>query len=269
MAGIPQMNNILCPSDLSETSMSGVAYAEHVAHRLGGAVHLLHVMDRHERRDDGGALVREELEEQRSSITQATATAHVLSGEFMDAIAEESRKDYAFMVCATHGIRGLRQSLFGPDIIKLVRKVAIPSLVVHKHSPLPNNFGTIVMPVAGHADISQLLDVVCLLAKKFGSTVHIFQVDRPGEQASEELTRNKKLMMDRLAAEGISCLVADEPSRGFSVGFSQSTIAYAQKVGAGCIAIMSVASEEYRYIADAEKERLLTNEPGIPVLCAH
>ena len=263
------MNNILCPSDLTETSMVGVAYAEHLAHRLGGSVTLLHVMDRHEKRDDGGALVREELEEQRSSISKVGATAHVRSGEFMEGIAEESRNGHALMVCATHGIRGLRQSLFGPDIIKLVRKVAIPSLVVHKNSPLQNDFGTIVMPVAGHTDIGKLLDAVCLLAGKFGSNVHIFQVGRPGEQPSDALVRNKQLMMERLASEGIPAREAKVPIQGFSVGFSQSTLAYARGVGAGCIAIMSVASDEYRYIADAEKERLLTNEQGIPVLCAH
>ncbi len=263
------MNNVLCPSDLSETSMVGVAYAEHLAQRFGGAVTLLHVMDRHERRDDGGALVKEELEEQRSSISKVAATAHVRPGEFMEGIAEESRNGHVLMVCATHGIRGLRQSLFGPDIIKLVRKVDIPSLVVHKNSPANNGFGTIVLPVAGHPDISRLLDAVCLLAGKFGSTVHIYQLERPGEKASPELERNKRLMMERLRTEGIAHQVVEEPSQGFSVGFSQPTIAYAQKSGAGCIAIMANASEEYRYIADAEKERLLTNEPGIPVLCAH
>ncbi|MEO5584342.1 MAG: hypothetical protein ABIQ75_02715, partial [Flavobacteriales bacterium] len=71
-----------------------------------------------------------------------------------------------------------------------------------------------------------------------------------------------------LKKEGIAIKTVEEPSTSFSVGFSWPTIDYAKRVGAGCIAIMSVASDEYRYIADAEKERLLTNEPGIPVLCA-
>lgn len=263
------MNTVLCPSDLSETSMTGVAYAELVAHRLGGAVTLLHLLDKHEKRDDGGSLVKDELEEQRRSVSSVPVEAYVREGDFMKGIAEESGNGHVLMVCATHGSRGLRQSLFGPDIIKLVRKVAIPSLVVHKNSAPAPDFGTIVLPVAGHADISGLLDAVCLLAGNFGSTVHIYQQIRPGEQASEALVRNKQLMVERLQAKGISFLEVEEPSHGFSVGFSQPTIAYAKKVGAGCIAIMSVASEEYRYIADAEKERLLTNEAGIPVLCAH
>lgn len=75
-------------------------------------------------------------------------------------------------------------------------------------------------------------------------------------------------MVEWLGKEGIAVKTVEEPSTSFSVGFSWPTIDYAKRVGAGCIAIMSVASDEYRYIADAEKERLLTNEPGIPVLCA-
>jgi hypothetical protein len=34
------------------------------------------------------------------------------------------------------------------------------------------------------------------------------------------------------------------------------------------IAMMSVSSEEYHYFAQQDKENLLTNETGIPVLCA-
>ncbi len=262
------MNNILCPTDLSDTSLTGVHYAESMALRCGGGVTLLHVLDKHEKRTDGGALVRDELEEQRKKVIKVPVETAIREGEFMQGIVEESRNGHALMVCATHGIRGLRQSLFGPDIIKLVRKVALPSLVVQKNSPMDNSFGTIVLPVAGHPNISGLLDAVCLLAKACGSTVHIYQLIRPGEKASAELERNKALMAERLTMEGIPFELVEEPSHSFSVGFSQPTIAYADRVGAGCMAIMSNASNEYRYIADAEKERLLTNEPGIPVLCA-
>jgi nucleotide-binding universal stress UspA family protein len=262
------MDNILCPTDLSATSMTGVRYAELLAARLQCSISLLHVVDKREQKEDGGNAAREKMGLQQTAIAGAPVKAEVREGEFMHEIAEESRSGHALMVCATHGIRGLRQSLFGPDILKLVRKVSTPTLVVQERSPLDNGFGTIVMPVAAHPGIDHLLDAVILLAKPFGSNVHIYQLIRPGEQASADLERNKKHMMERLAAEGIDHRMVEEPSHGFSVGFAAPTIAYAEKVKAGCIAIMSVASEEYRYIADAEKERMLTNEPAIPVLCA-
>lgn len=258
------MNKILCPSDLSTTSMTGVKYAGLLASRLQCPITLLHVAEKKE----GPGAAREKLGLQQAAIPGAQVEAHVREGEFMHEITEESRSGHSLMVCATHGIRGLRQSLFGPDILKLVRKVATPTLVVQGHSPADNDFHTIVLPVAAHPGIDHLLDAVILLAKHFGSNVHIYQLIRPGEQASAELEQNKKHMLERLAAEGVAVQMVEQPSHGFSVGFAVPTIAYAQKMEAGCIAIMSVASEEYRYIADAEKERMLTNEPGIPILCA-
>ena len=187
----------------------------------------------------------------------------------MQEITDESRAGHALMVCATHGPRGLRQSLFGTDILKLVRKVEIATLVVQENSPTNNRFPIIVLPVAGHDSIDQLMDSVCLMAKAFGSEVHIYQLMRPGESPSDNLLKNKTRMIHRLSDEGIAFQEVNEPSSGFSVGFSGATIEYAERVGAGCIAMMSVASDDYRYIADAEKERFLTNEPGIPILCAH
>lgn len=263
------MNNVLYPTDLSETAQRGMAYAEHMAARFIGSVSLLHVLDKHAAKGKGAQQAKEVLEAHRAMLDLAPVDVLLREGEFMQEIAEESKSGHVLMVCSTHGPRGLKQSLFGANILKLVRKVAIPTLVVQKHSPQPNTFSTIVMPVGSHTAIDRLLDAVSFVAKHFGSKVHIYQLIRPGEDASPELLGNKSRMVNRLAAEGIPHKIVEEPSHSFSVGFSWPTIEYAQRIGADCIAIMSVSSEEYRYIADAEKERLLTNEPGIPVLCAH
>lgn len=262
------MANILCPIDFSEISARAIAYAELVAHRFLTSVTLFHAMEKQETRGDGHERVHATMEEQRRLVTMVPVEAQFRPIDFMHGIAEESGNGHALMVCATHGPHGLKQSLFGSDMLKLVRKVKVPSLVVQGHSPLPNHFGTIVMPVAAHTDIDHLLEAVTLLAKPFGSTVHIYRLIRPGEEPSEALLRNKDRMESFLRQKQVPFINAEEPSHAFSVGFSGATIAYAERVNAGCIAIMSVASEEYRYIADAEKERLLTNPKGIPVLCA-
>ncbi len=262
------MNDILCPTDLSETSLKGVHYADLLAARFDGSVSLLHVMVKKELTEDGRSKAKDRMAHQRSQITKSPAVVHFREGDFISEIADESKNGHRLMVCATHGLRGLRQSLFGSDILKLVRNVELPTLVVQAQSPVENAFPVIVMPVAAHAGIDHLLTVVSMLAKAFGSAVHIYQLVRPGEVPSDELIANKARMVEWLEKEGIPVKTVEEPSTSFSVGFSWPTIDYAKRVGAGCIAIMSVASEEYRYIADAEKERLLTNEPGIPVLCA-
>jgi hypothetical protein len=171
------------------------------------------------------------------------------------------------MVLGTHGPRGLRQNLFGTDILKLVRMVHVPSLVVQEQSPREDRLDRLVMPVAGHHDLSGLLDAVCLLARLHATEVHVYQLMRPGEQPSDQLLDNKRSMLYRLEEEGIRHVEANEPSTMYSVGFAKQTVDYAQRIKADCIAIMARASDEYRYIADAEKEHILTNAAYIPVLC--
>ena len=235
---------------------------------LNSSVSLLHVMNKAESQGEARIAAKVKMDDQVSHVKQAPITCHFRDGEFMEEITRESRTGHAMMVCATHGSRGLRQSLFGTDILKLVRRVEVPSLVVQAHSGTPTSLGTIVMPVASHKEIDHLLNAVSMLASAFGSEVHIYQLNRPGEQPSEDLLANKKHMSEYLTKVGIRHMNVEDDETSFSIGFAVQTIAYADRIGAGCIAIMSMASDEYRYIADAEKERMLTNEPGIPVLCA-
>lgn len=262
------MKDILCPTDLSDTALKGVQYADMLAAGLNSSVSLLHVINKADSQGEARIAAKTKMDHQVSHVQQAPITCHFRDGEFMEEITRESTDGHAMMVCATHGSRGLRQSLFGTDILKLVRRVEIPSLVVQAHSKLPNSLSTIVMPVASHKGIDHLLNAVSMLATAFGSEVHIYQLNRPGEHPSEELLTNKKHMGEYLTKVGVKHQFVEESETSFSVGFAAQTIAYSDRIGAGCIAIMSIASDEYRYIADAEKERMMSNEPGIPVLCA-
>ena len=260
--------DILCATDLTPTSDHAVRAAVLLAGRINAQITMLHVLMKQERSSEGKDQV---LETMRAQAAKADGTGRIafklLEGDFMKRIAEETANDHSLMVLGTHGPRGLRQSLFGADILKLVRSSAIPSLVVQDGTDTEHLLERIVLPVAAHADIDRLLDLVCALAKAFASEVHLYQLMRPMEQPSDELLANKLKMLERMRQEGIRYVEVNEPSTAFSIGFAEPTIRYAQRIGAGCIAIMSRASDEYRYIADAEKERLLANDASIPVLC--
>jgi nucleotide-binding universal stress UspA family protein len=267
--GSASMNDILCPTDLTPAGNAAVLFGSRVAARLGTSVTLLHVLDKDTRHGETAMSAKSALShaEELASRT-ASARAILREGDFMKEISAESRTGHALMVAGTHGARGIRQNLFGADILKLVRKVSIPTIVVQEKTPVDLEVSTIVLPVAGHADITSLLNAVMLMAKAFSSTVHVYQIMRPGEQPSEQLLKNKVIMLQHLRSQGVMAHEVNEPSTTFSVGFAGQTEAYAEKVKAGIIAIMARASDEYRWIADAEKERLLANPSGIPVLCA-
>lgn len=261
------MNDILCTSDLTPTSVTALRFALREADHFSSSVTLLHVISK------GGEAERSDATKKLAQqIKGADGTERVnvrlVEGKFMERIAEESTQGHGLTVVGTHGPKGLRQNLFGADILKLVRSLNTPSLVVQEGSDPNVNMDRIVLPVAGHSDIEKLLGMVCDLAKRHASEVHVYQLMRPNESPSDELLANKLHMLNRLQEEGLRYVEANEPSTTFSVGFAGPTVEYASRIGAGCIAIKAHASDEYRYIADAEKERILVNEALIPVLCA-
>jgi nucleotide-binding universal stress UspA family protein len=261
--------DILCATDLTAASDRAVRAAVMIAERSNIQVTLMHVLTKEERTAEAKELVLQRMHEQAATTGGSERIVHHLQeGEFMKRIVEETHHGHSLMVLGTHGPRGLRQTLFGADILKLVRQSAIPSLVVQEDSPTDDLLGKIVLPVAAHEDIDRLLALVCALAKVFASEVHVYQLMRPMEQPSDELLANKLKMLQTLAFEGVRHQEVNEPSSTFSIGFAEPTIRYAERIGAGCIAMMCHASDEYRYIADAEKERLLTNDALVPILCA-
>ncbi len=262
------MNDILCPTDFTPAAAVAQRYATAIAAKSGSSITLLHVLDKHHHQSDALANASAQMGSAADSLLLSVKVNEVFrEGDPLKQIVAESQKQHALMVLGTHGPKGLRQSLLGADILKLVRHVAVPSLVVQAESPADVHMDRILLPVAGHDDISGLLDAVCHLARTFGSEVHVFQIMRPGEQPSDQLMKNKSIMLDRLAKDGITHVEANVPSSVFSLGFAEQTIRYATEIGAGCIAVMAKASAEYTYIADAEKERLLVNDAKVPVLC--
>lgn len=261
--------DLLCATDLTAASDHAVRAAVLIAERVNTQVTLFHVLTKGERTPEGKELVLQAMHTQAAKAQGEERIVHLLrDGDFMERIAEETTGGHSLLVLGTHGPRGLRQTLFGADILKLVRRSVVPAFVVQEGTDTGNLLSKIVLPVAAHEDIDRLLELVCALAKAFTSEVHVYQLMRPMEQPSDELLANKLKMLQRLATEGVRHIEVNEPSTTFSIGFAEPTIRYAERIGAGCIAIMCQASDEYRYIADAEKERLLTNAPLIPILCA-
>lgn len=260
------MNDILCPTDFTPASETALHYAAALSNKMNASITLLHVVAKEDR--NAAALEKAaDLMVAQTGNMERRVNEVLREGDPLKQISVESGQGHALMVVATHGLRGLRQSLLGADILKLVRRSAIPALVVQEKSPRAVEMKRIVMPVAAHADIDKLLNAVCLLARTCGATVEVYQVMRPGDQPSDQLLKNKTHMLTRLAQDGIAHEEVNEPSSVFSAGFAEQTIRHAQAAGADCIAIMAQASDDHRWIADAEKERVLTNEHGIPVLC--
>ncbi len=261
--------NILCPTDLTLAADVALTYAGHIAEQSAGRVTLFHALSKKVAKGAGAdlqkahAAILGDLSKKGVKVEQVQR-----EGAFMKEIVAEAAKGCKLMVAGTHGVQGLRQEMLGSDMLKLVRTVPVPTLVVQMYAKRAVEIKRIVMPVAGHADITPLLNAVVGIAKAYGAEVDIYQQLVEGDTTSNALLRNKVAMTERLTKEKIKFNEVNESVGKFYEGFAVRTIRYANKVNAGCIAIMAAASGEHKKIADKEKQELLMNEKGIPVLCA-
>lgn len=261
--------NLLCPTDLTQAADIALTYAGHIAQRTSGEITLFHAQSKKEAQAGPPDLDRAHAANLEHCSKAGIPIAKVVrEGAYMKEIVAESNNGHGMMVIGTHGVRGLKQELLGSNMLKLARESAVPTLIVQAYSPREVKMDRILMPVAGHADITPLLDAVCKLAKTCGSHVEVYQQIQEGQSTSNQLLHNKVLMLERLAKEGIKYSEVNEPVEKFYEGFILRTIRYARHNAVDCIAIMAHVSGEHKKISDKEKQEMITNEVGIPVLCA-
>lgn len=259
---------ILVPVDFTKLSDKVIEQAAILGIASSSELVLLHCADR----SSDLASIRAKLTDKarKASVKyNVTCNSKVLEGSIFKMIpAEAEENDYMLVAIGTHGVRGLKQKLMGADILKLITKIPVPTFVVQSTSPFKTSIDKIILPVATHLAYENILRAVILIARLFESEVHIYSIERPGFKSPEQLKKNLAHTSSLFDENGINYIRVNEKQTVLSIGFAIQTLQYAKKTGADMIAIMSVSSEEYHYFAQQDKENLLTNEDGLPVLCA-
>jgi nucleotide-binding universal stress UspA family protein len=263
------MNRIIIPTDFTKAADAAIKQAAAIALKTQADLILLHVL--------GDILPTAEvseklLKEESARLTQEyglNCEYMLKTGNIFDVIASEPCKtNYDLMVIGTHGVKGVRQKLFGADILKLVSKVPIPVLVVQEDSPLVETFKKIILPVGSHDSFEDLLYAIKLFTGIYQTEVHLYSINKPGFEWPEQMKKNIEKAIDLFKTKGVQVIRVKEDQTVYSLGYAKQTLNYAKSVSADCICMMSIPSNEYYYFAQADKEHMLENETFIPVLCA-
>lgn len=193
---------------------------------------------------------------------------HVVVGDVLPSIEQIlSGSDFQLMLIGTHGVKGIRQFLFGSDILRLTRHANCASLVVQETSRPRAAFKKVLLPAGAHFSYIRLAESLINFLKFNQAEVVVYTIRRPMEELSDALMQNRKQALDLFNSAGISCTLVEEDSQVVSFGFAKQTLSYAIENAIDLIGIVPHASDEFTYMADAEKERFLTNDAGIPIWC--
>lgn len=181
-----------------------------------------------------------------------------------------SHIDPKLVVIGTHGIRGIKQHLFGAHILKLVQSILYPCIVVQENTKVnPDGFSKILFPVGPHKKYYVKIEQTAMVAALNNSEVVIYEIERPHMDPEERVSRNKKLAIDFFEEKGTNYSRVLEDTTVISVGYSRQTLQYADKNQPDLISVMSDVPAEEIYFGRADKENILTNPAGIPVLCCN
>jgi nucleotide-binding universal stress UspA family protein len=261
---------IIIPVDFTAASDQAVKQAIAIAQKAELSIMLFHVISNDAKSKSENEDVQINLKKLEVNVLNEDVKCEykIATGNIFDEIpAIANKPNHRMMVIGTHGIQGFKQKLLGADMLKIIRKVNIPALVIQEGC-ICRNFNPIVFPVGGHEGFMFLIESTALFANLFGSEVHIYSVNRKGDEGTKKLKDNTAQAINFFKEKNILIKRVEEEATVFSVGYSKQTLQYAEKVNAGLISIMSVKTEEYYYFAQADKESLINNEFNIPVLCA-
>ena len=269
------MIKILVPTDFSAAADNAFELACQISAVGNQEIELLHVK--------GGStekLLKEknksfdQLEEYLDELCKSAVNQHAVSvkyriaeGSILTTIPEiASEPEVALVVIGTHGTRGIRQKLFGADILKIAEKTPVPVLSVPDVVDAKSGIKRIVFPHGAHENFENKVSAVAMLASHFDADVHFYSINRPAAEISKNIHRNIEKAEEYFKQEGISSERVKEEMTQFSVGFANQTIKYAEKVGAKMIAVMANDSGNLSFISSVDRENLINNDKGISIL---
>lgn len=269
------MSKILVPTDFSPAAENAFELACQISAVGNQEIELLHIK---------GGSTEKFLKEKNKATHQLEDYMEELCGHAMDQHAVKSNyrveegniltsipkfasePGTSLVVMGTHGTRGIRQSLFGADALKIAERSSVPVLTVPDKANAKNGIAHIVFPYGGHENFENKVNAVAMLAGHFEADVHFYSIARAAAEISKSIDNNIDRAIAFLAQQGIAGQRVQEEMTEYSVGFANQTLKYAEKAGAGMIAVMANDSGNLSFISSVDRENLINNEKGISIL---
>lgn len=258
--GLPNMSElqILVPFDFSPVTAQAARQACVWFQHMPVSVVLFHVITGPQKPVLGQKL--ELFSSELSLLSGVKVMPLEKEGPLLSTLATEAASGkYAMVMIGAHGPRGVRQHLWGADILQLLRKLPLPALIVPKGARLLDRLGGIVLPLGAQEAYLGLVKQTASLAKLFDIPVYLYTLRRPAEQLSEAAIINRENARAFLESHHLSVHAVEEEPRLVSFGFARQTLDFADRVGANLIAMVPFASSDYAFMADSEKVRLTGN----------
>lgn len=256
---------IIVPTDFQEAAARAADQGAAIAVRLDRPLILLHISENESKAKDAEERAKAACAEVRRNHTVEVDYA-VEPGELDDLAEIASAKHAQLMVIGSYGIRGLAQHLFGARMLRVLRNVRVPAVVVQSETPVSDRFRKILLPIDDIEPFDQKVKTVIACAKWFGSEVMLYALRHPmtdSKKVSEHVDITRKLLTEA----GITYGETEESPKFFSAGIAKQALVFAESWGADLIAISLADPPVNAKLNRAECEQVINNKAQIAVLC--
>ncbi len=187
-------------------------------------------------------------------------------GDFFGIIGNSiSRLNLDLIIIGTHGIKGVKQNFVGSNVLRLLRFVEIPALVVQGHSQTPQEgYLDILVPMLGKED-TNILKPITDFASVFQSRLHFLGYYNTENKA--QVIEHNKMFASIAQGMGFKTVAEADESSVYTSSYSKSIVQYADIEDAQLIVIIIHDSGDASYFNDTDLENIMLNRLGKAILC--
>ncbi|MBL4710559.1 MAG: universal stress protein [Flavobacteriales bacterium] len=275
-----QVNKILIPIDLSDTSKLAFEHAAYLCQKFGSSLHLLHVYKTSSvdvlpnltatspvvsNAANLKAMVTEELDllgKEFSDKYNVAYNIEVREGSVAKEIIETAKEVKAdLIVMGTHGMSGFEEFFIGSNSYRVVTSSSIPVLTVQQKAT-KMGFENIVLPIDNSPHTRDKVSQAVAIAKTFNSKIHIAALIREENEEDQKIFNLKV----RLVEEHLDHNEIQHETRVLhGENIAEMTLTFAEAVK-GDLTIIMTDQENYTGFLVGPYAQRIVNHSKTPVL---
>lgn len=274
------INKILIPIDLSDTSKLAFEHAAYLCQKFGSSLHLLHVYKTSSvdvlpnltatspgisNASDLKAMVTEELEglsDKFSDKYGVKCDIEIREGSVSKEIIETAKEVKAdLIVMGTHGVSGFEEFFMGSNAYRVVTSSSIPVLTVQEKAT-KMGFENIVLPIDSSSHTRDKVAQAVTIAEAFNSKIHIAALIREENEEDQKIFNLKiKQVEEHLDHKGIQ----HDTRVLHGENIAEMTLTFAEAVKADLTVIMTDQENYTGFLVGPYAQRVV-NHSKTPVL---
>lgn len=260
-------SKILVPTDFKDHAAKALLQGVALAKLTGSSLMLLHLTDHDEELKDS----QKQMAQMCSSIEKdhGILTEYIVEpGDIYEDIGRiADLQKIQFVVMGSQGLQGIAQHLFGARIIKVLRSINLPTIVVQDKTPVRAKFEKILLPVDDIDRFEEKIISLIPFARWSDAEIMLYAIRHP--MKNEQKIRDHIALSRKILSEAkLNFTETAEPTTVFSVGIAKQTLNFSKTWGADLIVISLCETENMANLNEADCERLLNNEQDIAILYA-